>query len=677
MVPALISSAYRGESLPPLNDLITGQNRHPPEYYLDQWRNLGRNALVIFALLGLAVFAWWWARPVTSAIGDRIFRGDPELSPLRVLWLAAWFGAGAGLIEAAHFTIRHLIERHPARSFTWELVWMGPISSTIAFAVVGVLFLVVVRLMVTSDRPLSPVALRVCVFVFSLLAAYGLLQNSRLRLATYAVILLSLGIAVALARLSVSRGQGFKRVMRRSTPVLATVLIAGAAIGLWNMPSRVEQRRLATLPPAASGLPNVLLIILDTARARSMSLYGYELSTTPNLEEFATSGLTFDRAIATSPWTLPSHASMFTGRFHFETSGDIGIPLDDTHPMLAEVLREDGYATAGFAANVAYTTRASGLSRGFARYEDYPVGWGMFLTSSWLPEFISRRILKLNPTRWRLGRKLAGPNTDDFLAWLPTRPDRPFFAFINYIDPHDPFFAPEPFRSMFASDGLPPKVLDNTGLVTPEEMEGSRVAYDGAIANTDHELGRLFQALRVEGILDSTIVIVTSDHGEQFGEHGLMLHTNSLYMPLIHVPLVIVYPPLVPSAARIEQPVSIRDIPATVLEMIHDRPDGRLPGNSLSRFWLGTDASDRIDDATPVLAEVNRSGISKSWEPVSRGPMKSLIIGDMHYILNGDGVEELYDLARDPAEEHDLSAAPEMATVLERARSALDSIVSH
>ena len=212
-----------------------------------------------------------------------------------------------------------------------------------------------------------------------------------------------------------------------------------------------------------------------------------------------------------------------------------------------------------------------------------------------------------------------------------------------------------------------------------------RSAYDGAIAYTDHHLGRIFEALENAGILENTIVIVTADHGELFGEHGLREHYTNLYMPVLHVPLIMAYPPRIPPSARVTRPVSIRDIPATVLELTFGHPGPRLPGNSLSWHW-STDMADEtpaageddVAEPLPVLAETrwSEAGQVLDWEPLARGSMKSLVIGDMHYILNGDGVEELYDLSVDPEEERDLSGQPQSTAVLEQARFSLDSILS-
>ena len=225
---------------------------------------------------------------------------------------------------------------------------------------------------------------------------------------------------------------------------------------------------------------------------------------------------------------------------------------------------------------------------------------------------------------------------DEFLSWLERRDTRPFFAFLNYYDAHVPYESPREFRQKFQS------------------ADPAMAGYDAAIAYLDHELDRLFTELQRRGELDNTIVMVTSDHGEHFGEHGLRAHANSLYLPLLHVPLLVWGGTAgIPADVRVTAPVSLRDLPNTVLELIGSTE--RVSGQSLTRTW---NASPQPDDATPILSEV-RAGIrTPPNEPVSRGAMSSLITADLHYIRNGDGAEELYAYIADPGEQQNLVATP-------------------
>lgn len=672
VVPRLIGAAYREESLGILNRILSGRDQHALSIYLDAWSSLSWKITIALVVGAVVIFVWMRARHLTARLVERAVRRDPEVSGRFFLLLAVWFGALAGVAEIAHLTIRHLIERHPARGFTLELVWMGPPSAALVFGVLGLVLVTLVRILDTPRRGLPSMPLKPAVFLFAGLACYSVLESDRFRLVTVAVLVLSAGLAAAIARAASNRAPGFRRGVRRSSAPIGAVLAASTIAGLVTLPAPLERRRLADLPPPDADGPNVLLIILDTVRASSLSLYGYELSTTPSLDRWAESAVVFEQAIATSPWTLPSHASVFTGRWHFEVSADIGVPLDDEHATLAEALAGYGYATAGFAANRAYTTVASGLARGFARYEDYPVTFGRFLVSSWLSRTVSNALLPMRGRPWRTGRKNATAVTDEFLDWLSDLEGRPFFTFLNYIDAHDPYIAPPRFRRMFPSDQ--PIIIEKREGVTEEELKGTLAAYDAAIAFVDDEVGRLLSDLDRRGLLDNTLLIVASDHGEHFGEHGLQLHTNSLYMPLLRVPLLIRYPGRVPGGVRVSEFVSIRDIPATVMQVVTGGARQPFPGESLTRFWDEGDGGGS-SSASVILAEMNQTDILKPWESPYWGPVKSIVIDGHHYIRHHDGREELYDLASDPAEERDLAGTSASATLLSRARASLDSLV--
>jgi arylsulfatase A-like enzyme len=207
-----------------------------------------------------------------------------------------------------------------------------------------------------------------------------------------------------------------------------------------------------------------------------------------------------------------------------------------------------------------------------------------------------------------------------------------------------------------------------------EEVETLMAAYDGAIAYLDHQVGLLFDALERRGLLENTLVIITSDHGEQFGEHGLMTHGNSLYLPLLHVPLVISFPSRVPAGKRVFEPVTLRDIPATVMDLVKFDGAPPFPGDSLVQYWNGERFPGR--SATTLLSEVNKGINQVEWLPVMKGDMKSLVMEGIRYIKNGDGREELYDFENDPAEERDLADSEEGRRALERFRRSLTTLIA-
>jgi arylsulfatase A-like enzyme len=263
------------------------------------------------------------------------------------------------------------------------------------------------------------------------------------------------------------------------------------------------------------------------------------------------------------------------------------------------------------------------------------------------------------------------------LGWIDRREDRPFFAVINQFEAHDPYLPPEPFNLAF-SDIQPRFWVEGLPIAhSPQMLEELVEAYDTSIRYLDYELGRLLDALRDRGALDNTIVIVTSDHGEEFGEHApdLLRHGRSLYSTVLHVPLVIVAPARMPAGVRTREVVSIRDIPATVMDLIGRSPDSPFPGTSLLRYADGSASPEEA--AEPRLAAAERSGLEgllPTW-PIAAGDMFSLIADDLHYIIEASGRESLYDLAADPWEERDLAGTPDAGPHLLRFRMTLDTMV--
>ncbi len=530
-------------------------------------------------------------------------------------------GSLRGTAEAAYILVRRWID-YLGDAIPWryslDVVWMAPLALTCIFALVAALLLMgglVWRGVLT---------VRILTFALCVLAGYILPRSLGLGIHPLAALTLATALALQAARFAANNPLRFRSIVLRSTPsVLGLIVVAGLAIHA--VPWLVERR--PSLRASRPGMPNVLLIILDTARAASLSVYGYARPTTPKLESWAKDAVVFDRAIATSPWTLPTHAAVFTGRYHHEISADWGTPLDETHPTLAEVLASSGFETAGFVANYGFTRKATGLHRGFEYYRD-ELSWPTWIMkNSWAARELAEQVRELLGNRRALDRKPATQVNEEFLNWLPDREERPFFVFLNYFDAHDPYESQQPFNTMFTS--LPPKYWISWRLkYTEEEMEEFRTAYDVAIAYLDHQLGTLFEELDERGLLDSTLVIVTGDHGEQFGEPviDLVYHGNSLYMPLIHVPLIASFPRGgVPGGKQVQETVSLRNIPATVLDLLGLDNSVGFPGTSLRRCW------DRSPSAEPLAGDTALSAVTDGpampWHPVYNGPMKSLVVG--------------------------------------------------
>jgi arylsulfatase A-like enzyme len=487
------------------------------------------------------------------------------------------------------------------------------------------------------------------------------------------------------------------------------VLILGASPWIrdrWKQMRAGAQR----LPPPGSA--NVLLIVLDTVAAGHLSLYGYDRPTSTTLEELAQLGIRFDAAMAPSSWTLPSHATMFTGRWHHELSVGWLTPLDETRPTLAEFLGARGYATAGFIANSRYCGSDSGLGRGFTYYEDYIfpgltasktavlveralLGIDLFvnLLQDWMkdaplqPVILHLRRLFVND------RKGAAVVNREFLDWLSQRaqPERPFFAFLNFVDAHAPYRLPPGELHRFGLDptGTHRDVLieywwsvDKTR-VPREDLAFAADAYDDCIADLDERLGRLFDQLNERGVLERTWLVITSDHGESFGEHaGIFCHGSSLYQTELHVPLLIVPPGGSASTQVVRETVSLRDVAATIVDVLGLEAGSPFPGSSLARFWNAKEPAAKGARASsdPALAEVlpnDRGNRDSAGLPKKRWPFGAVIEEGWSYIRHEeDHHEELFQLRADAREQRNLARDPAASPTLERMRATLDGLTA-
>ncbi|MGE0352459.1 MAG: sulfatase [Gemmatimonadales bacterium] len=579
----------------------------------------------------------------------------PERSTLRLVEVMLWLALASGLVEAA---VR-AVQRHGFGKILLlgpHVSWMAPLTDLLWISLAVLPALAAGRVVQRWRRPIVPLASATIVaFLALLLLVSGLHPLAALALAG--------GLGLQTARIAMRHQATAQRVVRVMLGPLLLLVIATGATGV-ILRQVSERRALAALgtPPAQAA--NVLLIIWDTVRGRNLSLLGYDRPTTPNLEEMAGEGTSFDLAIATAPWTLPSHGSLFTGLAPQQVLLGVDQPLDWKVPPIAEVLAAQGYVTAGFVANMAYTTREHGLDRGFVHYEDHVVSPGEVLLSSRLGTVLAdwSALRRLTGFYDHPGRKHGPEITDDFLEWLRDRPDdgRPYFAFLNYFDAHRPYIAPEPFRSRFVRDAQE-HFRPRPEMVRLRDISRAEVAwmadhYDGLIASLDAELGRLLDSLAADGTLDNTIVVVTSDHGEHLGDHGRLGHMNSLYRPLLRVPLVIRYPGRVPAGEVVPEPVSLRDVPRTILDVAGLTGPESWPGSSLARTWRqGRPA----EPAPPIWAEI-------AVRP-ARGPY-SIIARGYHYIAwpeTAGLAPELYRLS-DIRESNNLADSAAMAPELAR-----------
>jgi arylsulfatase A-like enzyme len=449
-------------------------------------------------------------------------------------------------------------------------------------------------------------------------------------------LLVALGAGYQIANWAAAHPLVWRRAVRRT----AVALSLGLALFIGIVAARYAaqtRRMLTSLPSPSADAPNVLLIIWDTARAQSLSLYGHSRRTTPFLDSLAKHALVFDNAYSTAPWTLPSHASMLTGQYASAQSGDWTTPLDATHRTLPEALHEQGYTTGAFVANLIAARYPSGLHRGFTRYEDTKRTFLEALLSTTLTQARSvqgpyRRIAE---QRW-YGKaltealrfdwrpfdilqvhdlKVGDAVSNDFLRW-EARVRRPYFAMLNYMEAHAGYQAPS--HAMF-------------GETRSDE-------YDAAIWWLDRELQRVLAELGNRGELGRTVVIVTADHGELLGEHHLFGHGNSLYREVLRVPLVVFAPGRVPGGIRVERAVSLRDLARTIQDLtVVTARSAPFPGESLVR--LGRDT---LAPVSPVIAEVSKELNRQTRNPAYWGDMVALINDTLHVIRDGRGVIEAY-----------------------------------
>ena len=417
----------------------------------------------------------------------------------------------------------------------------------------------------------------------------------------------------------------------------------------------------AALPPAREGAPDVVLVVLDTVRADRMASYGYTRDTSPTFDALAREGAWFADATSPATWSLPSHASLFTGRYPTSHGATRWRSiLDDRFPTLAEVLAARGYETFCFTANP-WISDGLGVTRGFASQD---LSWKKTRGSTFAARLLNR--LGLGEAD-----KGGAAVANDFAAWRRARAaegERPTFMFLNFLEAHFPYHQlPPEYRDRYSE--LPPAELTRISLdVFAQQFGGPKVdlnavttpvraLYDGGVAYTDELLRRVVDALRERGTLDRTILVVLADHGELLGERGHFFgHGHSIYQSLIHVPLLVRYPPRVAPGTRVEAPVSTLGVFATILDLADVEPPPTLQVGSLVR------SADGAGEA-PVLSEVVAS---RPQDPRTDGEdpqmlsgqhLRAYRSGSWKLVETNRGGPFLFDLARDPTEARNLAAA--------------------
>lgn len=394
--------------------------------------------------------------------------------------------------------------------------------------------------------------------------------------------------------------------------------------------------------------PNVVLIVLDTTRADRLSCMGYHRPTTPHIDRLAAEGVVYERAYTTDFWTLPAHASLFTGLYPSQSHATRQTQhLPQANLTLAERFKQIGYDTSAFCDNP-WISKDRGFDQGFDRFYE----------------------------AWRQTYDEPRPGLKRALGWLDQQPasGKPFFMFINFNDAHLPY---QPLGDFFFQFIGPTRdkqrVLDLAGIhngwahlagkqpLTATDYQILGELYDAEIAVCDDSVGQIVDRLRALKALDNTVVIVTSDHGENLGEHGRIDHIASMYETTLHVPLVIRYPARFDAGQRVGQLVSLVDIAPTILDVCGLGDDTGLL-DPLMNSLANADRIDRpylVAEDDPPRSDADGGYVKKNFPDFDTTEVDvriRMIRNDRYKLIWRIGLgSELYDLHADPGELADIS----------------------
>jgi arylsulfatase A-like enzyme len=387
---------------------------------------------------------------------------------------------------------------------------------------------------------------------------------------------------------------------------------------------------------------NVVIIGIDTLRRDHLGCYGYDRNTTPNIDKLAATGVLFENAVSQSPWTLPSFATVFTSLYPTQHGAvSRGDRMRTGFPTLAAILRANDYAT-GALVNAPVMSPAYKLDRGFDYYS-YKGG---------------------------IRDRVADATTVSALEWIDDNSGKPFFIFVHYFDPHVPYSPPPPYDTLFAPDSsaqsrrffFPDK--SHIDELTASDWDEIRALYDGEIAFTDEAVRRLLEGLEERGLRENTLIILLSDHGEEFYDHGGFEHGHTLYDELIKVPLVFALPGVVPDEVRIPRQVRLLDVCPTILDLVGIDSGTHFEGVSLKHLIMGDNGQRETAEGRILPAHVAYSEALLYPRP---GERKCVTAYNWKLIYDVKTAEELFfNLAEDPGEHLNLAGdGGEPLTLLE------------
>lgn len=473
-----------------------------------------------------------------------------------------------------------------------------------------------------------------------------------------------LALFLFLFRKSFRTIESFFTAKRRK--IAATVfLIVEIGVLFWFSP--LIQRSREPIGSPVRRMPNLVLITLDTTRRDHLSLYGYDRNTTPHLDQFARAGIVFDNAYSVSSWTLPSHASMFTGKIPTAHGASWSHWwVDSSETTMAEILHSAGYATAGFVSGP-FLLSSLNIAQGFDYYNDQ-----LDFAGGMRNYQLVRLIKSLIPFkfRWMDGQRGGKELTDLALSWIQRQNRKaPFFLFLNYFDPHDPYRPPPPYDQLYGSNYRGPMTGFIRGLysdrrtgerriggkngppLTAEDYQKLRDLYDGEIRFMDDQIGRLLEYFNNTKMTSNTLFIIAGDHGESIGDHKLIDHGHTLYQEQIRIPMMLVGPGFT-GGKRIQSLVRNIDVLPTLLEALRINGSLRIQGKSFLPY-LNNDQ----DDGRKYVGEVSDDPRTRV-QPFQRD-LKAVIDGGWKFFWSSKKTNQLFDLNNDPTESLDLISTGE------------------
>ena len=404
-------------------------------------------------------------------------------------------------------------------------------------------------------------------------------------------------IAFVVAGFVLTRADG-RKTLRRAALVGVAGLVLVGAMRYYALKTDPSLSSPLTLEASAQRKPHVFLVLVDTLRADHLGAYGYDKPTSPAVDALAADSTVFDRTFAPAPWTRPSCGSLLTSRYPPEIGLDgMFKPLPSEIPILPQYLSNEGYRTAGVVSSVH-------LSAQFG----FDKGWDLLDIGTTYLQWTGTKMAysRLGLVAWgeTYPRYDARELTDRAIDWLDDALDdgpEPVFMYLHYSDPHAPYRPPEEFdrwrefaapEVVEAIDEPPFSPTWANRTLSQLEVAAMVARYDAEIAYFDREFQRLLEHLRATGIYDRSLIVLTSDHGEEFGEHGGWAHAHTLYNELLHVPMVVKYPEHLerPKGRRVEATTSLVDVVPTVRDVLAaDWPQNLFRGRSLLRTDLGAD----------------------------------------------------------------------------------------